>query len=398
MSDYTPWPPTDLLFEGHGFGTRAIHAGQPAEPTTGAVMVPIYQTSTFAQEGVGGHKGYEYSRTGNPTRAALETCLAALEGGRFGTCFSSGSAASATFLHTLQPGDHVVSSDDIYGGTYRQFRTVFERLGIEFSFIDLTDEAAFDAALRPGQTKVIWVETPTNPLLKVVDIERCATAARRIGALCVVDNTFATPYFQSPLALGAHVVLHSTTKYVGGHSDVVGGALITDDEALDADLKRLQNTIGATPGPQDCFLQLRGIKTLHVRMRAHEANAIALADYLEGHDEVARVIYPGLDSHPQHAVAKKQMRGFGGMLSFELTGGLARAERFVDTTVLFTLAESLGGVESLIELPAAMTHASVPPDVREQIGIADGLIRLSVGIEDTADLQADLEQAFEASR
>ena len=394
----TVWPPRDHLLPELGFGTRAIHAGQTPEPTTGAVMVPIYQTSTYAQEGVGGHKGYEYSRTGNPTRAALEACLASLEGGRFGACFSSGSAASTTFTDLLRAGDHVVSSNDLYGGTYRQFTTSTEPRGVEFSFVDLTDHEAFEAALRPGQTKLIWIETPTNPLLRVADIEYLSRRARELGAWSVVDNTFATPYFQQPLALGAHVVLHSTTKYVGGHSDVVGGALITSDEHLASEIFRLQNTLGAIPGPQDCFLQLRGLKTLHLRMRAHEANAIALAAFLEAHDEVDRVIYPGLPSHPQHAVAARQMSGFGGMLSFELRGDLARAERFVDTTQVFTLAESLGGVESLIELPAAMTHASIPPEVRRGIGIEDGLIRLSVGIEDIDDLQSDLAQAFDASR
>jgi cystathionine gamma-lyase len=392
------WPPRDHLLPELGFGTRAIHAGQPAEPTTGAVMVPIYQTSTYAQDGVGGHKGYEYSRTGNPTRAALEACLASLEGGTHGACFSSGSAASATFADLLRPGDHVVSSNDIYGGTYRQFTTSIAQRGVEFSFVDLTDHAAFEAALRPGTTRMIWIETPTNPLLRVADIEFLAGRARDIGAWAVVDNTFATPYFQQPLKLGAHVVLHSTTKYVGGHSDVVGGALITNDDGLANEIYRVQNTIGATPGPQDCFLQLRGLKTLHLRMEAHEANAKALAAYLEAHEDVARVIYPGLESHPQHEVAARQMSGFGGMLSFELRGDLARAESFVSATKVFTLAESLGGVESLIELPAAMTHASIPPEVRRGIGIEDGLIRLSVGIENVEDLQADLAQAFDASR
>ncbi len=381
----------------HGLGTRAIHAGQEPDPTTGAIMTPVFMTSTYVQAAPGVHKGYEYSRTGNPTRAALEACLASLEGGRFGACFSSGSAAGATFSDLLRPGDHVVSSNDIYGGTYRQFTTSTAHRGVEFSFVDLTDHAAFEAALRPGVTKMIWIETPTNPLLRVADIERLAGRARDIGAWAVVDNTFATPYFQQPLKLGAHVVLHSTTKYVGGHSDVVGGALITDDEHLASEIFRLQNTIGATPGPQDCFLQLRGLKTLHLRMQAHAANAGALAGWLEGHEAVDRVIYPGLTSHAQHAVAKKQMSGFGGMLSFELHGDLARAERFVAATQVFTLAESLGGVESLIELPAAMTHASIPRSVRRAIGIEDGLVRLSVGVEDLADLQADLERAFELS-
>ena len=394
----SPWPTRDDLYEGSGFGTRAIHAGQPADPVTGAVMVPIYQTSTFIQEGVGGHKGYEYARTGNPTRTALETCLASLEGGKHGTCFSSGCAATATVLHTLSPGDHVVSSDDVYGGTWRIFESIFRPLGIEFTYVDLCDLDAARAAIRPSQTKLIWIETPTNPLLKVIDIAAVAELAHAVGARALVDNTFATPYFQSPLALGADVVLHSTTKYLGGHSDVVGGAVITNEDAFAAEMFRLQNSIGATPGPQDCFLTMRGIKTLHVRMDRHARTATALAEFLSDHEEVASVIYPGLPSHPQHALAARQMHGFGGMLSFELRADLARAERFVSATRVMTLAESLGGVESLIELPAAMTHASVPPEVRESIGIRDGLVRLSVGLEDQDDLLADLEHAFEASR
>lgn len=393
-----PWPPRDLLLPELGFGTRAIHAGQPPEPTTGAVMVPIFQTSTYAQDGVLGHKGYEYSRTGNPTRTALEATLASLEGGKHGACFGSGCAATTTAMHLLKAGDHVVSSDDVYGGTYRLFTKAFEQLGISFTFVDMTDLEATRAALRPGQTAMVWVETPTNPLLKIVDIEATAKAAKAAGAITVVDNTFATPYFQNPLALGADIVLHSTTKYVGGHSDVVGGALICSDDGLAERVFFLQNTLGATPGPMDCFLQLRGLKTLHLRMKAHAESAARLASWLEGHDEVASVIYPGLPSHPQHELAARQMTGFGGMVSFELKGDLARAERFVDGTEVFTLAESLGGVESLIELPAAMTHASVPPQVRKSIGIADGLVRLSVGVEDCDDLQGDLERAFELSR
>ena len=393
-----PWPPRSDLLPERSFGTRAIHAGQPPEPRTGAVMVPIYQTSTYVQPTVGEHLGYEYSRTGNPTRTALETCLASLEGGKHGACFSSGSAATGTLLHTLNPGDHVVSSDDVYGGTYRLFNTVFAPMGVEFSFVDMTDVDAVAAAVRPGATKLVWVETPTNPLLKIVDIAAMAEIAKGAGAMCVVDNTFATSYFQQPLSLGATAVIHSTTKYVGGHSDVVGGAFITSDDALAADMFRLQNSFGATPGPQDCFLQLRGLKTLHVRMRTHEANAKALAVFLTEHEDVDRVIYPGLESHPGHTVAKKQMSGFGGMVSFELKGDIARAERFVASCKVFSLAESLGGVESLIELPAAMTHASVPPEVRKQIGIADGLVRLSVGIEDLVDLRDDLAEALDSSR
>ncbi len=397
MSEGKVWPPRDYRAEGRGFGTRCIHAGQPAEPATGAVMMPIYQTSTYVQPAVGEHKGYEYARTGNPTRTALETCLASLEGARHGVCFSSGCAATSMVLHTLKPGDHVVSSDDVYGGTWRIFDSVFRPLGIETTFVDMTDVDAVVASLRPGATKLLWVETPTNPLLKVVDIAKMAELARTAGAACLVDNTFATPYFQNPLALGATAVLHSTTKYIGGHSDVIGGAVLTDDDAFAGELFRLQNSIGAMPGPQDCFLSLRGLKTLHVRMEAHQRAALELAEWLEAHPEVDRVLYPGLESHPQHHTAKAQMRGFGGMVSFELRGGLERATRFVESTGVFLLAESLGGVESLIELPAAMTHASVPKDIRESIGIADGLIRLSVGIEDPSDLRSDLEQAFATS-
>ena len=397
MSDGpTPWPPRDYLEADFGFGTRCIHAGQPPEPVTGAVMVPIYQTSTYVQEGVGGHKGYEYSRTGNPTRTALETCLASLEGATHGVCFSSGCAATSTVIHSLKPGDHVVSSDDVYGGTWRIFNTIFVPMGIEFTFVNMTDHEAVEAALRPGQTKMLWVETPTNPLLKVVDIRKMSDLARSVGARCIVDNTFATPALQNPLAHGADAVLHSTTKYIGGHSDVVGGAVMTSDDEFASEMFRLQNSIGATPGPQDCFLQLRGLKTLHLRMKEHCASARALAAWLEAHDEVSQVIYPGLESHPQHDVAVRQMSDFGGMLSFEVRGDLARAERFVNATHVFTLAESLGGVESLIELPAAMTHAAVPVDIRNAIGITDGLVRLSVGIEDLADLKADLEKAFRA--
>ena len=391
------WPPRDHLLPDLGFGTRCIHAGQPPEPRTGAVMTPIYQTSTYVQEGVGGHKGYEYSRTGNPTRTALETCLASLEGGSHGICFSSGCAATSMLLHTLKPGDHVVSSDDVYGGTWRIFTSVFEPLGVRFTFVDMTDHDAVQAAVQP-ETKMLWVETPTNPLLKVVDIGSMVAIAQEAGARCVVDNTFATPALQQPLALGADAALHSTTKYVGGHSDVVGGAVITSDDALAEDLFRLQNSIGATPGPQDCFLQLRGLKTLHLRMAAHCRGASILAAWLSEQAWVGSVLYPGLESHPGYEVARSQMKAGGGMLSFELKGDLARAERFVDATRVFTLAESLGGVESLIELPAAMTHASVPADVRRQIGITDGLIRLSVGVEEPADLLTDLEQAWHESR
>lgn len=378
----------------HHFETLAIHAGQAPDPSTGAIMTPIFQTSTYVQAAVGEHKGYEYSRTGNPTRKALEDCLAALEGGRFGLAFSTGCGATATVLHMLNAGDHVISSDDIYGGTYRLFTRVFARHGISFSFVDMTDQAAIQAAFQPN-TKLVWIETPTNPLLKLVDIEATAALAHQHGALAVVDNTFASPYFQQPLSLGADLVMHSTTKYLNGHSDVVGGALITDQPELHQQLAYLQNAVGATPGPMDSWLVLRGLKTLHVRMRAHQENAFRIARWLEAHPRVEKVIYPGLESHPQHALATKQMKGFGGMISVVFKLSLEQARALVAKTKLFSLAESLGGVESLIEIPAAMTHASVPPEVRAQIGIADGLIRLSVGIENGDDLMADLAQALE---
>ena len=380
-----------------GFATRAIHVGQEPDPRTGAVVVPIYQTSTFVQDAVGQHRGYEYARTGNPTRTALQECLASLEGAEACVAFASGLSAEDAIFRLCEPGDHVVMADDVYGGTWRQVSKVHEPWGLGVTPVDLSDLDATRAAIT-DRTRLVWVETPTNPLLRVVDIATMAEIARSVGARCVVDNTFATSYFQQPLSLGAHAVLHSTTKYVGGHSDVVGGAVLTSDEELARQLYRLQNSIGAVPGPQDCFLQLRGLKTLHLRMKQHAANAAALAGWLSEHEEVSTVLYPGLASHPQHAVAASQMSGFGGMVSFELDGDLDRARRFVAATRVFSLAESLGGVESLIELPAAMTHASVPADVRRSIGIADGLIRLSVGIEDEEDLRDDLAQAFIASR
>lgn len=375
------------------FETLAIHAGQHADPSTGAIMTPIYQTSTYTQEEVGKHKGYEYSRTGNPTRAALEANLAALEGARFGLAFSSGCGAATTLMHLLNAGDQVVSSDDLYGGTYRLFTQVFARQGLSFSFVDMSRLEAVQDAITPA-TKLVWIETPTNPMLKLVDIAAVSKRAHEVGAMVVVDNTFMSPYFQKPLALGADVVLHSTTKFLNGHSDVVGGALITDDEELHQRLAYLQNAIGAIPGPMDSWLVMRGIKTLHLRMERHEQNARRVASYLSEHSRVEHVIYPGLPSHPQHALAKRQMSGFGGMMSAVLKLNLDQARRFVASTRLFSLAESLGGVESLIEIPAAMTHAAVPPEVRRQLGIADGLVRLSVGIEHVDDLIADLEQAF----
>jgi cystathionine gamma-lyase len=357
--------------------TQAIHAGQQPDPTTGAVMTPVYQTSTYVQK----HPGvaeWEYSRTHNPTRTALQNCLAALEGGTHGVSFASGLAAVDTVIRTLSPGDHVVCGDDVYGGTYRLFTTVFAKVGITFDFVDLSDPTVE----IPAHTTLVWAETPTNPLLKVSDIASISKKAKAVGALLAVDNTFATPIFQRPLELGADIVVHSTTKYIGGHSDVVGGMLITSNDDLANQFTTLQNSVGAVPGPWDCFLTLRGIKTLSVRMQRHDENAKALVSWLQEHEDVATVMYPG----------------FGGMVSFVLKGDMDAAIRFVKATKIFTLAESLGGVESLIELPAIMTHASVPPEVRAEIGIDDGLIRLSVGIEHHEDQRADLEAAFAAAR
>jgi cystathionine beta-lyase/cystathionine gamma-synthase len=380
-----------------GFATRAIHVGQEPDPATGAVIVPIYQTSTYAQAEVGVHKGYEYSRTDNPTRAALEACLASLEGGRHGLAFASGMAAEDTLLHLFESGDHVVVADDVYGGTYRLFRRVLERVGLRFSFVDATRVENVVAALEE-RTRLTWLESPTNPLMKLVDIAGIAEVAKPRGIMVAVDNTFASPFCQRPLELGADVVHHSTTKYLGGHSDVVGGALVTSSDTLYERLKFLQNAVGGVPGPFDSWLVLRGLKTLALRMRQHSANALEVATFLERHPRVERVFYPGLPNHPQHELACRQMPGgFSGMLSFALAGGLPAAKEVVRRTRLFTLAESLGGVESLIELPAAMTHASLPPERRAEIGIADGLIRLSAGIEDCDDLIADLEQALAAA-
>jgi cystathionine gamma-lyase len=377
------------------FGTLAIHAGQDPDPTTGAVMVPIYQVSTYAQDGVGGHKGYEYSRTDNPTRTPLQACLAALEGAEHALVYASGLAATDNLVRTIvRPGDHVVCGDDVYGGTYRLFDKVVRHWGVNFSYADFS-RADLVAAIPEG-TKLVWLETPTNPLLKVSDIAAVCARAKAVGALVAVDNTFATPYFQRPLALGADFVIHSTTKYLNGHSDVVGGMVALNDHATYERLKFLQNAAGGVPGPMDCWLTLRGLKTLHVRMDRHQQSGLTLARWLEGHPDVARVYSPLLESHPGHAVAKRQMSGFGGMISFELKGDLERAKRFVSSTKLFTLAESLGGVESLIEVPALMTHASIEPAKRREIGIEDGLIRLSVGLEDVEDLRADLEAAFRA--
>ncbi len=376
-----------------GFSTRAIHAGQEPDPTTGAVAVPIYQTSTYAQDAVGKHRGYEYSRTANPTRAALETCVAALEGGAHGLAFASGMAAEAAVMQLLKPGDHTVAVDDLYGGTYRLFRRVLEPMGLVFSFVDGSDLTAVEKSLT-DRTRMVWVESPTNPLLKLVDIEAVSKLAHARQALLVVDNTFMSPYFQRPLSLGADIVVHSSTKYLGGHSDVIGGTLVVNRDDLFERLAFLQNAVGGVPGPMDAWLVLRGIKTLAVRMREHDRNARLVAAFLIDHPKVARVLYPGLPNHPQRDLARRQMSGFGGMISFEVKGGLEPARRVVERTKLFTLAESLGGVESLIELPAAMTHASIPAETRRAHGVADGLVRVSVGIEDAADLISDLDQAL----
>jgi cystathionine gamma-lyase len=379
------------------FDTLAIHAGQAPDPITGAVMTPVYLTSTYAQESPGKHKGFEYSRTQNPTRYALQDCLAALEGATHGLCFASGLAATDCVLHLLEAGDHVVASDDVYGGTFRIFDKVHRRHGLEFSYVDMTDPARVAAALRPN-TRLVWIESPTNPMLKIVDLAAVAGLARAHGARTVVDNTFATPFNQRPLELGIDVVVHSTTKYLNGHSDVIGGAAMTSDEALFQRLQFLQNAVGGVSGPFDSFLVLRGLKTLHLRMQRHAENALRLARFLETHPQVERVIYPGLPSHPQHALAARQMKTAGGMLAFTIRGGLPAAVAFLEAVRLFACAESLGGVESLIEHPAIMTHASVPPEARAALGIADGFIRVSVGVEHAEDLLADLERGFAAAR
>ncbi|TKS52802.1 cystathionine gamma-synthase [Luteimonas yindakuii] len=381
----------------HRPGTLAIHAGQAHDPSTGAVMTPIYATSTYAQSSPGVHQGFEYSRTHNPTRFAWERSVAGLEGGTRGFAFASGMAATSTMLELLDSGDHVIAMDDLYGGSYRLFERVRRRsAGLDFSFVDLADRAAFDAAITP-KTRMLWIETPTNPMLKIVDIAAVAELARKRGLWVVVDNTFASPIVQRPLDLGAHMVVHSATKYLNGHSDMVGGiTVVGDDSELAEQMAFLQNSVGAVQGPFDSFLALRGVKTLALRMKAHCDNALTLAQWLEGRPGVEKVIYPGLASHPQHALATQQMQGFGGIVSVVLDGGFEAAKRFCERTTLFTLAESLGGVESLINHPAVMTHASVPSERRAQLGMGDGLVRLSVGIEDVADLRDDLQQALEA--
>jgi cystathionine beta-lyase/cystathionine gamma-synthase len=378
------------------FSTKAIHVGQEPDPTTGAVIVPIYQTSTYQQEEPGVHKGFDYSRTANPTRSALEACLASLENARHCLAFSSGVAATSAVINLLSAGDHVVVGDDVYGGTFRLFDKVFTRYGVEFTWVDASDPATVRAAIKPN-TKLLWVETPTNPLLKLVDIALLGELCKEAKLLFAVDNTFASPYLQNPLDMGADIVVHSTTKYIGGHSDVVGGAALANDDEIYKTLKFHQNAVGAVPSPFDAWLTLRGVKTLALRMRQHEHNARLVADYLTTHEAVEQVFYPGLKSHPQHELAQRQMRGFGGMVSFTLKGGFEAARIVGRRSKLFILAESLGGVESLMCHPVSMTHGSIPKEVREARGVTDGLLRLSVGIEDSEDLLADLQQALEAA-
>ncbi len=378
-----------------GIGTRAIHAGQSPDPSTGAIMTPIYATSTYVQQSPGKHHGYEYSRSQNPTRMAYERCIADLEGGTQGYAFASGLAAAGTILELLDTGSHVIAMDDLYGGTYRLFDGVRKRsAGLDFSFIDLNDQAALKAALKPN-TKMIWAETPTNPMLKLVDLAKLGVFARKHDLILVVDNTFASPIVQRPIESGAHLVMHSATKYLNGHSDIVGGVVVVGDHPeLAEQMAYLHNAVGSIAGPFDSFLAMRGLKTLHLRMRAHCESALVLAQWLEKHPAINKVFYPGLKSHPQHALAKKQMNGFGGIISVEVNGGLRKSRRMLERCHLFALAESLGGVESLIEHPAIMTHASIPKANRDKLGINDGLVRLSVGVEDIADLRAELEVAL----
>ena len=375
------------------FSTRAIHAGQEPDPSTGAIMTPIYQTSTYAQTGMGEHKGFEYARTGNPTRSALEACVASLENGTHGLAFASGMAAESAVLSLLSAGDHMVACDDLYGGSYRIFERVMRRYNIETSYATAGNVAEYEKAIRPN-TKLIWLETPTNPLLRLANIRAIAEVAHRHNLLLVVDNTFSSPYFQQPLSLGADIVLHSTTKYINGHSDVIGGAVVTSNDEVYEALKFHQNAAGAVPGPFDVWLTMRGIKTLAVRMRQHEENAHSVARFLMEHKRVEKVYYPGLASHPDHELAKQQMSGFGGMVSFQFKGTLADVEQVVRRFKIFTFAESLGGVESLVCHPASMTHGSIPKEIREARGLNDTLLRLSVGIEDIEDIIGDLEQAF----
>ena len=376
------------------FGTKAIHAGVQPDPATGAIMTPIYQTSTYVQDGLGNHKGYEYSRTQNPTRHALEKNIAAIENGKYGACFGSGLAAIDCVIKMLNPGDEVISTNDLYGGSYRIFKTIFEKYGIVFHFVDMQNIAEVERVLTKN-TKVIWVETPTNPMMNIIDIAAMSIIAKKTGALLCVDNTFATPYLQTPLDLGADIVMHSVTKYLGGHSDVIMGALVTSDENIATEMYRIQNSSGAVTGPMDSFLVLRGIKTLHLRMQRHCENGEKIARFLKTSAKIEKVYWPGFEDHPNHSIAKQQMRGFGGMISFTLKGNkLEDALAIVKKVSLFALAESLGGVESLIGHPATMTHASIPKEVREKSGVVDSLIRLSVGVEDAEDLIDDLKQAL----
>jgi len=378
-----------------GFGTKAIHAGQEPDPTTGAVMTPIYQTSTYWQASPGNHKGYAYARGKNPTRTALEKCIAELEGAKYGLCFSSGMGATDAVAKLLRPGDEVITGDDLYGGTYRMFTKVFANFGIKFHFINMKDLNEIKKHINKN-TKLIWLETPTNPTMQIIDIEACAKIAKEINLICAVDNTFASPYLQNPLALGADIVMHSVTKYLGGHSDVIMGALCTSNEDLYQQLAFIHNSCGAVPGPQDSFLVLRGIKTLHIRMERHCYNGRKIAEYLKTHPKVDKIYWPGFTDHPNHDIAKKQMRDFGGMIAFTIKGNKQEdAFKIASAMRVFTLAESLGGVESLVNHPATMTHASIPKEERDKAGVVESMLRLSVGIEDIADLLADLKQALE---
>lgn len=379
------------------FGTRAIHAGQEPDPSTGAIMTPIYQTSTYVQESPGKHQGYAYARGKNPTRVALEKCIASLENAKHGLCFSSGMGATDAIIKLLRPGDEVIATDDLYGGSYRMFTKVFAHFGIGFHFVDMNDMNAIDKKVN-SKTKMLWVETPTNPMMNIVDIRKCAEIARKHNLMLVVDNTFASPYLQNPLDLGAHIVMHSVTKYIGGHSDLIMGSTCTNDDSLQEQLAFIANSCGAVPGPMDSFLVLRGIKTLHLRMERHCSNGRAIAEFLKSHPRVDKVYWPGFPDHPQHTLAKKQMKDFGGMISFTLKGNsMEEAFQMASRTKVFSLAESLGGVESLIGHPASMTHASIPKEVREKSGVVDSLLRLSVGVEDIDDLIADLKQAIGVS-
>ncbi len=377
-----------------GFGTKAIHAGQEPDPTTGAIMTPIYQTSTYWQESPGNHKGYAYARGKNPTRTALEKCLAELEGAKYALCFSSGMGAIDAVMKLLRPGDEVITGDDLYGGSYRMFTKVFAPFGIKFHFIDMKDVDNIKKHIN-SNTKMIWLETPTNPTMQIIDIEACAKIAKENKLICAVDNTFASPYLQNPLALGAHIVMHSATKYLGGHSDVIMGALCVSDDSLYTQLAFIHNSCGATPGPMDSFLVLRGLKTLHIRMERHCSNGKKIAEFLKTHPKIDKLYWPGFTDHPNHAIAKKQMRDFGGMISFSLKGNKQEeAFKIASSMKVFSLAESLGGVESLINHPATMTHASIPKEERDKAGVVESLLRLSVGIEDIDDLIADLKQAL----